>query len=140
MHLACPYAPAKVWEGTFPHKNTGADGFISTSPVGHYDANPYGLFDMAGNVWEWCSDWYRPDAYELDTRASQGLEVRNPTGPARGKSFDPQEPGLPKRVQRGGSFLCTDQYCTRYMVGSRGKGAPDTGSNHVGFRCAADAR
>jgi sulfatase modifying factor 1 len=61
-------------------------------------------------------------------------------GPPQEKSFDPQEPGLPKRGQRGGSFLCTDQYCTRYMVGSRGKGAPDTGSNHVGFRCVADPR
>jgi len=131
---------ANIWEGTFPYKNSGADGFVHTAPVGHYDANPYGLFDMAGNVWEWCSDWYRPDTYEIDSRANQSRATRNPVGAVREKSFDPQEPGVPKRVQRGGSFLCTDQYCTRYMVGSRGKGAPDTGSNHVGFRCVADPR
>jgi formylglycine-generating enzyme required for sulfatase activity len=87
------------------------------------------LYDLAGNVWEWCSDWYRPDTYAGLT----GGVARNPTGPV--DSVDPQEPGVPKRVQRGGSFLCTDQYCSRYLLGSRGKGAPDTGSNHVGFRC-----
>jgi formylglycine-generating enzyme required for sulfatase activity len=130
---------ANIWEGKFPNQNTGADGYAHTAPVGQYDANPYGLFDMAGNVWEWCSDWYRPDAYELDVKAASGGVVRNPRGPARSASFDPQEPGQAKRVQRSGSFLCTDQYCTRYMLGSRGKGAPDTGSNHLGFRCVADA-
>ncbi len=129
---------ANIWEGAFPHHNTGADGFMRTAPVGQYDPNPYGLADMAGNVWEWCSDWYRPDAYALDVKAAGGGVVHNPPGPAREASFDPQEPGQPKRVQRGGSFLCTDQYCTRYLLGSRGKGAIDTGSNHLGFRCVAD--
>jgi formylglycine-generating enzyme required for sulfatase activity len=130
---------ANIWEGEFPYHNTGADGFTGTAPVGHYDANPYGLYDMAGNVWEWCSDWYRADTYAMQSAAADGKVVRNPQGPDRGSSHDPQEPGIPKRVQRGGSFLCTDQYCTRYWLGSRGKGAPDTGSNHVGFRCVADA-
>lgn len=131
---------ANIWEGRFPSENTAADGFSRVAPVASFPANSYGLYDMAGNVWEWCSDWYRPDAYELEVKASGSKVVRNPQGPSRALSFDPQEPGQPKRVQRGGSFLCTDQYCTRYMLGSRGKGAPDTGSNHVGFRCVASPR
>ena len=127
--------PANIFEGEFPHRNTQADGFGGTAPVGRFPANAYGLHDVAGNVWEWCSDWYRPDTYARDFAAAQKGVTRHPRGPAREESFDPQE-----RVQRGGSFLCTEQYCTRYMTGSRGKGAPDTGSNHVGFRCVMDVR
>ena len=130
---------ANIWEGAFPHKNSEDDGFSGIAPVASFPANAYGLHDMAGNVWEWCSDWYRPDAYALAQRAAGGGVVRDPRGVAESESFDPQEPGMPKRVQRGGSYLCTDQYCTRYMVGTRGKGAVDTGSNHVGFRCVRDA-
>lgn len=129
---------ANIWQGAFPHKNSEDDGFIGIAPVGSFPANGYGLHDMAGNAWEWCSDWYRPDAYALAQRAAVGGVVRDPRGPAESESFDPQEPGISKRVQRGGSYLCTDQYCTRYMVGTRGKGAVDTGSNHVGFRCVQE--
>lgn len=124
---------ANIWEGDFPHRNSQTDGFAGAAPVASFPPNHYGLHDVAGNVWEWCSDWYRPDAYVRQAKTTG--PVRNPTGPARADAFDPQEPQTPKRVQRGGSFLCTDLYCTRYMLGTRGKGASDTGSNHAGFRC-----
>ena len=122
---------ANIWQGKFPYENTAEDGFRATAPVGSFPANGYGLYDMAGNVWEWCSDWYRFDYY--GTLAASKRQVRNPAGPD--SSLDPSEPGTAKRVMRGGSYLCTDQYCTAYEIGARGKGAPDSGTNHVGFRC-----
>jgi formylglycine-generating enzyme required for sulfatase activity len=125
---------ANTFQGHFPDKNTGEDGYVTTAPVASFPPNGYGLFDLAGNVWEWTADWYRPDYYA--TLAATGEVARNPTGPA--DSFDPSEPGVPKRVHRGGSFLCSDQYCIRYVPGGRGKGAPDTGTNHLGFRCVQD--
>ena len=126
---------ANIYQGEFPveGKDTGADGFQGIAPVRQYTANPFGLYDVGGNVWEWTSDWYRPDYYE--TLARTGEVARNPQGPD--DSFDPAEPTERKRVHRGGSFLCTDLYCTRYMVGTRGKGEVRTASNHVGFRCVA---
>jgi len=122
---------ANSFQGHFPNSNTKEDGYSLAAPVCSFPKNGFGLCDMAGNVWEWVEDWYRPDTFA--TQAAAGGVVRNPQGPS--DSFDPSEPGVKKRVQKGGSFLCTDQYCSRYMPGGRGKGDPYTGTDHVGFRC-----
>ena len=124
---------ANIYQGKFPQHDEGQDGFVGVAPVKQFPPNKYGLYDIAGNVWEWCADWYRPDYYPLLARSAV---ARNPKGPE--DSFDPAEPNEKKKVQRGGSFLCTDQYCTRYMVGTRGKGEYRSASNHVGFRCVKD--
>jgi len=125
---------ANTYQGAFPVRDTGQDGHIGISAVGEYPANGYGLFDMAGNAWQWTSDWYRPDYYAQ--LAADGVVARNPQGPEA--PYDPSEPAERKKVMRGGSFLCTDQYCSRYMVGTRGKGEISTGTNHLGFRCVKD--
>jgi formylglycine-generating enzyme required for sulfatase activity len=122
---------ANTHQGHFPNQDTGADGHAGIAPVKSYPANGYGLYDMAGNVWQWTSDWYRPDYYQ--TLAAAGGVARNPQGPSN--PWDPDEPTERKKTHRGGSFLCTDQYCSRYIVGTRGKGEISTGTNHLGFRC-----
>ncbi len=125
---------ANTFQGHFPDHNTAEDGYSGIAPVETFPPNNYGLYDMAGNVWQWVSDWYRPDYYaEL---SQKGTVAVNPQGPS--DSFDPQERGVAKRVQKGGSYLCTDQYCERYIAGSRGKGDPETGTNHLGFRCVRE--
>jgi formylglycine-generating enzyme required for sulfatase activity len=126
---------ANSYQGHFPVKEKSEDGSEGITKVSQYPPNKYGLYDMAGNVWEWCSDWYQPDYYSQ--LASTGKIARNPQGPD--SSFDPAEPTEKKRVHRGGSFLCSDQYCTRYMVGTRGKGEISSGSNHLGFRCVKNS-
>jgi formylglycine-generating enzyme len=119
-----------TWQGEFPWKNTAEDGHERTSPVKSYPPNGYGLYDMSGNVWQWCSDWYQVDLYR---QRSGGAVIVNPTGPE--KSFDPRQPYSPLRVQKGGSFLCNDSYCTRYRPSARHGCTPDTGMSHIGFRC-----
>ena len=120
---------ANFWQGRFPNQNTTEDGFRMTSPVGQFASNGYGLYDMAGNVWEWCGDWYKNDYYEKSPN-------KNPQGP--NTSFDPAEPNLAKRITRGGSFLCSELYCTGYRPSARMKTSPDTGLNHTGFRLVAE--
>jgi formylglycine-generating enzyme required for sulfatase activity len=126
---------ANTHQGHFPDQDSGDDGYAGIAAVAKFPPNGYGLYDMAGNVWQWTSDWYRPDYYRQLVDAGT---ARNPQGPD--SAYDPSEPGHQKKAQRGGSFLCTDQYCSRYMVGTRGKGDIDTGTNHLGFRCVMSAK
>lgn len=121
---------ANIWQGRFPSNNLAEDGYLGTSPVTAFPANGFGLYDVGGNVWQWCADWYRSDYFSM--LAANGVTV-NPQGPT--DSYDPQEPAIQKRVQKGGSFLCSDRYCSRYLVGSRGRGAIDSGGSNTGFRC-----
>jgi formylglycine-generating enzyme len=121
---------ANTWQGHFPETHTDEDGFPRLSPMKSFPPNGYGLHDMIGNVWEWCSDWYRPDSYRLDAARSPLVD---PTGPE--KSYDPDEPFQPKRVTRGGSFLCSANFCTNYRPSARRGTATDSGMSHLGFRC-----
>ena len=120
---------ANVWEGTFPVAG-GVHGLVK---VASYPANGYGLFDMTGNAWHWTADWYRADAFRL--AAATSATSKNPAGPA--DSYDPEDalnPSMPKRVIRGGSFLCSRDYCTSYRPSARRGESPDTSTSHIGFR------
>jgi formylglycine-generating enzyme required for sulfatase activity len=121
---------ANIWQGEFPHKNTAADGFARTAPVKSFAPNGYGIYDMAGNVWEWCADYYDRGLHQ---RLAAGATPVNPVGP--GKTNDPEHPYETRRVQKGGSFLCHESYCLRYRPSARHGSSPDSGMSHVGFRC-----
>ncbi|OAQ39814.1 sulfatase [Pedobacter psychrophilus] len=128
--IAVGKAKANSWDGAFPNANSGRDGFMDLAPVKQFAPNGYKLYDMAGNVWEWCSDWYRNDYYQSVTKPEG---VKNPQGPA--DSYDPDEPYAPKKVARGGSYMCNDSYCSGYRVARRMKSSYDSGLSNMGFRC-----
>lgn len=113
-----------TWQGSFPSRNTGEDGYLSTAPVGAFRPNGFGLYNVSGNVWEWCADWFSPDWHALAHPATR----EDPRGPEHGTA----------RVMRGGSHLCHESYCNRYRVAVRTSNTPDSSSGHLGFRCAAD--
>ncbi|WP_436927763.1 formylglycine-generating enzyme family protein [Halosimplex amylolyticum] len=113
-----------VWQGDFPEHNTGADGYLATAPVDAYEPNGFGLYDVCGNVWEWCRDWFSPDHHTTDA-----YDPENPTGPATGD----------ERVMRGGSHLCHESWCNRYRLAARSSNDPESSAGNVGFRCVVDA-
>jgi formylglycine-generating enzyme required for sulfatase activity len=124
---------ANTWEGSFPYKNTQRDHYYYLAPVSSFAPNGYGLYDMAGNVWEWCADLYNNNYYKT---LNNPAGVKNPKGAS--KSYDPDEPYAIKRVVRGGSFLCNDSYCSGYRVSRRMKTTEDSGMEHLGFRCVSN--
>ncbi len=120
---------ANTWEGEFPSKNTKADGYENKAPVGSYPPNSYGLYDMAGNVWEWTRDWYNVDYY--DQLKQQGL-ILNPEGAT--EPYNPNNPAMWEKVIKGGSFLCNDSYCASYRSSARMATSIDSSLEHLGFR------
>lgn len=128
---------ANYWQGAFPHENTLEDGWERTSPVRHYPANDYGLWDMIGNVWEWTSDWYAQPQPIAKKKPGACCTIPNPRGGRKADSFDPCTPQvrIGRRVLKGGSHLCAENYCQRYRPAARQAQAVDTSTSHIGFRC-----
>jgi sulfatase modifying factor 1 len=129
-------AMANTWQGEFPWQNLLRDGFEGTSPVGSFPANGYGLFDMAGNVWEWTSDWYVARRADEVVKACCSPETSERAAAAE-QSYDPGQPQfrIPRKVVKGGSFLCAPNYCLRYRPAARQPQMIDTGMSHIGIRC-----
>ena len=124
---------ANTWQGDFPNENLLTDGYEWTAPVGSFPPNGYGLYEMAGNVWEWTTDWYQQHS-EIEQTCCASF---NPRGGALEKSYDPRSPDvkIPRRVMKGGSYLCAPNYCRRYRPAARMAQAVDTSTCHLGFRC-----
>ncbi|WP_121665684.1 formylglycine-generating enzyme family protein [Mesonia aquimarina] len=126
---------ANFFQGNFPYQNTQEDEFEKSAPVASFPANYFGVYDLIGNVWEWTSDWYRPDTFKMYQNKNFAI-CQNPTGPK--SSFDPNEPYTVKKVIKGGSFLCSLDYCSNYRPNARFSTAIDSGQEHLGFRCVKD--
>lgn len=126
---------ANTFQGVFPGKNSGEDGFMGSSPIKTFPPNDYGLYDIIGNCWEWTLDNYNVNYYQELAKA--GLAI-NPKG--ADKPYDPQEPFADKHVTRGGSFLCSDNYCVNYRPSARQGSAFDSGMSHISFRCVMDQK
>lgn len=122
---------ANFWQGLFPYENSLKDGHLATAPVRSFPPNGYGLYDMAGNVWEWCGDWFDFEFYAKEK--ASGADVKGPK-----RAFNPTMPYQQEKVIRGGSFLCSDDYCSGYRNARRMGSTVDTGLNHTGFRCVQD--
>ena len=123
---------ANTWEGEFPIENTMEDGFENKSPVKSYPPNPYGLYDMAGNVWEWTQDWYNVNYY---SEVAGKETIKNPKGAE--SAFNPNNPQMPEKVIKGGSFLCNASYCASFRISARMANSTDSAQEHLGFRTVA---
>ena len=127
---------ANTWQGEFPHENRALDGYERTSPVASFPANGFGLYDMAGNVWDWTRDWFSADPTAGGSASPACCTPRNPRAASREESVDPRDPSaVPRRVLKGGSHLCAPNYCFRYRPAARYPQPVDTTTSHVGFRC-----